>query len=283
MGNVSLEHSFKRLCTLFFAIFSLLLAFHFSIPVALAEGAQGVGDVVEDFKPIDPKERYSESDVKDHQILRINDELGYGWCIDIGLADPERRPDLFVDAEPRELTHVTPVVTSDIIAMQPERIREALLQLQPLQGQQRDSAIHMIKQMKAAYNSGDLRSVQKYNQALQLLLGTYHLELSERYHLAIAKGVRTPGFFKITNDEFEKASGYRLVVGSHDRAYFEYTGASEIPIEKAAESEYITVVAPRGYDLTRYQRNDAQRIITIDQPGLDVDGEPTPEKTTSEE
>ncbi|MGV0360305.1 hypothetical protein [Corynebacterium mastitidis] len=130
----------------------------------------------------------------------------------------------------------------------------------PFAGRQRDAAINILKQLKKAYDAGDTERVVEINAALQLVLtssmaradiglysfGSHRLE-------AIRKALRDYGGYELTAD----LAGRRILR--------EIKGAQ---IPKADPSEYITVVVPDKYDISKGAKNPAQRIVPIDQPGL---------------
>ncbi|MGV0360282.1 hypothetical protein [Corynebacterium mastitidis] len=71
---------------------------------SVAAASPGTGEEV-DITPINDLVSETES------TLKINDTWGWGWCIDLGLPNPEARPGLFKDGEvaPRKLTHVAKI------------------------------------------------------------------------------------------------------------------------------------------------------------------------------
>lgn len=47
----------------------------------------------------------------DGGVISINDKLGYGWCIDLGVPEPSKAPNKYTT--PQKLTHVAPLMTAE--------------------------------------------------------------------------------------------------------------------------------------------------------------------------
>ncbi|WP_244874394.1 VaFE repeat-containing surface-anchored protein, partial [Corynebacterium mastitidis] len=195
-------------------------------------------------------------------VLKINDTLGYGWCIDLGFPDPWKRPALYKNITTAyKLTHVAKIQETYGAAQEV-----------PFAGRQRDAAINILKQLKKAYDAGDTNRVYELNGALQLVLtssmaradlGLY--DLGNHRLEGIRKALRDYGGYELTAD----LAGRRILREIKD---------AQIP--KAGASEYITVVVPDKYDITKGAKNPAQRVVPIDQPGLEDPPKPSSSKPT---
>ena len=125
---------------------------------SVASASPGTGEKVDNFTPAFPGK------FNPHEFLKINDSLGYGWCIDFGLHSPEDKPDLFKEGEvePKRLTHV---------AKLPEKASETNYAPEvPFEGHRRDAAINILKKLIEAHQNEDETSSRALNRALQLLL-----------------------------------------------------------------------------------------------------------------
>ncbi|MEJ4100500.1 hypothetical protein V5S96_09045 [Corynebacterium mastitidis] len=203
--------------------------------------------------------------------LKISDTWGNGWCIDLGFPNPSAHPELFKDGEvaPRKLTHVA----------KPQEVWGASEEI-PFAGQQRDAAINLLKRLKKAYDAGDYEDARAYNVALQLVL-TSSMNKAES-GLTFLK----PNVMDKVKSYLLEHGGYRLTQNERGQDIVKPVEGASIP--KAADSEYITVIAPSNYDITKGATNSTQRIVPIDQPGLDDEPKkpessevPVPEETTS--
>ncbi|MEJ4099020.1 VaFE repeat-containing surface-anchored protein [Corynebacterium mastitidis] len=72
--------------------------------------------------------------------------------------------------------------------------------------------------------------------------------------------------------------GYELITDLAGRRILREIKGAQIP--KAGASEYITVVVPDKYDITKGTKNPAQRVVPIDQPGLEDPPKPSSTKPT---
>ncbi|WP_169332538.1 VaFE repeat-containing surface-anchored protein, partial [Corynebacterium mastitidis] len=230
---------------------------------SVAAASPGTGEEV-NFDPTERRGLEVEGD-----ILKINDTLGYGWCIDLGFPKPEERPHLFKDATTGyKLTHVgapreTPGPTEEI----------------PFEGHQRDAAINVLKKLRKAYQAGDYEEASTYNMVLQIVLTSSLNKADGQLHVQSPKLQER---VKRAQQYLREDAGYELTLDPI--GVREIEGAN---IPKAGDDEYITVVPPKDYDITKGAANQAQRIVPIDQPGLDDEPKkpessevPVPEETT---
>ncbi|MGV0360235.1 VaFE repeat-containing surface-anchored protein, partial [Corynebacterium mastitidis] len=240
---------------------------------SVASASPGTGEKVDNFTPAFPGK------FNPHEFLKINDSLGYGWCIDFGLHSPEDKPDLFKEGEvePKRLTHV---------AKLPEKASETNYAPEvPFEGRRRDAAINILKKLIEAHQNEDETSSRALNRALQLLLtstmnkvqsGFFDLvegdpeareELQSQIDLVLKYLDEYAGYehYEITNDNGSRTG------------LFSFREKSGVSIPKADDDEFITVVTPKGYDVTKGVKNQAQRIVPMDQPGLKKEEKPKPE------
>lgn len=235
----------------FFASLALILGV---VQPAPSSASPGTGEEVE----ITPEVVQSGT----FAALKINDTLGSGWCIDLGFPTPEQRPNLFKDATPKKLTHVAKIST-DYSSRNIEEV--------PFEGHQRDAAINVLKNLKKAYDDQDTERADVLNVALQLILTS---------SIGRAAGEMTsysPEMLAKIDSALKELAGYELYADQVGRQLIREVSGSNIP--KAKDSEYITVIAPDNYDILKGPTNQSQRIVPIDQPGLDD----KPEEPSSEE
>ena len=91
-----------------------------------------------------------------------------------------------------------------------------------------------------------------------------------------------PGFPEF----FEKLTGFALR-DANNNPYLEYTGNSDHPIPTSGPNEFITVIPPNDYSIEKLWmtgQGGNQRIIPVDQPGLDIpEDKPSETPTTTSE
>ncbi|MGV0342207.1 VaFE repeat-containing surface-anchored protein, partial [Corynebacterium mastitidis] len=150
----------------------------------------------------------------------------------------------------------------------------------PFAGQQRDAAINLLKKLKKAHEAGNHGDAKAYNVALQLVL-TSTMNKAESGLTALS-----PSQFDKVKQYLLEDGAYRFTQNERGQDIIKPVEGANIP--KAADSEYITVIAPSNYDITKGAANGSQRIVPIDQPGLDDEPKkpessevPVPEETTS--
>ncbi len=274
----------------FFMTFVLSITF-FMVAAPAARSAEapiqnGVGDIVPGWNPYigDVPEGLNEGPGR---ILPVNPQVGEGWCIDLYLPTPkDSDPNLYKEA--RVLTHTLPLITKEKVAEidqwkkdnpdkrnKQELVDAGVLAAEEFSGERRDVVIFLTKNLLQAHRDKNHQEVSKLNYALQILLNSNFGD-AQRIYEDLYKGNSysiSGGAPPLTNNEFESLTGYKVgfVGAGSDRTqyYIERTGNSSSPIPKAGPGEYITVVAPEGYNINTVTKNPGQRVITPDQPGLD--------------
>ena len=207
-------------------------------------------------------------------LISINDKFGYGWCIDYGISSPGFNPDAYTT--PQKLTEAAPLLDKGF-RKNPDKYKPV-----PIDGVRRDTAIYLVKEAIKAYKAGNNERAELANLGLQSLLTSRTQDLDSAvnfwYHTNPAK-----------LDQFEKLTGYAWK-SPQSFAYLEHTGNSAEPIPAAGPDEFITVIPPDDYSYERAGRTQdaiqagTQRIIPVDQPGLDIpEDKPSETPTTTSE
>ncbi|RRQ07349.1 hypothetical protein CXF35_04550 [Corynebacterium bovis] len=207
-------------------------------------------------------------------LISINDKFGYGWCIDYGISSPGFNPDAYTT--PQKLTEAAPLLDKGF-RKNPDKYKPV-----PIDGVRRDTAIYLVKEAIKAYKAGNNERAELANLGLQSLLTSRTQDLDSAvnfwYHTNPAK-----------LDQFEKLTGYAWK-SPQSFAYLEHTGNSAEPIPAAGPDEFITVIPPDDYSYERAGRTQdaiqagTQRIILVDQPGLDIpEDKPSETPTTTSE
>gem|GEM_PF-3234935 len=200
---------------------------------------------------------------------------GPGWCIDYAIPSPSNDP---ADYELRKLTGQSgnygdsTSINADI----------------------ETAAIHVTKQMIKEYNLSSFdrsnEKIKKLNYVLQALL-TNNLSALNQIRADIDEGkyISTADFREFTGfdinyvrlapeDRGQGLADYRLV--KNDAAFSKVA-------QDVNDSEYITVLLPKDYTLNPNKMDNftTQRLITVEQPGLELTPKPTPtpEQTTTQE
>lgn len=220
----------------FYRVFVALMALFivpFGVPAASAQtSVDGVGERVV-FSPV-VEESYN--------TVKINDQLGYGWCIDLRLRMPSSFPNRYQDAG--KLEGVTPMFTKEIVdkAMASgsrnltRAVSEELKKVVPLDGYRRDVAVYLVKELvNIAKGQGKTGySARKVNMALQIILqsGTGNV-MGNAADLAQSGRLEYFGV-NFTLDEFEALTGYSVGTSVEwPRGFFVETRKSASPIPAA--------------------------------------------------
>ena len=211
-------------------------------------------------------------DRKNEESISVNllgTGKGPGWCIDYAIPSPSNNP---ADYELRKLTGQSgnygdsTSINADI----------------------ETAAIHVTKQMIKEYNLSSFdrnnEKIKKLNYVLQALL-TNNLSALNQIRADIKEGkyISTADFREFTGfdinyvrlapkDRGQGLADFRLV--KNDAAFSKVA-------QDVNDSEYITVLLPKDYTLNPNKMDNftTQRLITVEQPGLEL----TPKPTTSEE
>ncbi len=179
---------------------------------------------------------------------------GLGWCIDFGLMTPNENS-TYLYSVPKKLTHILEKDGTDVVA---------------LEGDLRDSAIHVLKKAVEAYHNGDGETAKTYSTVLNILIGSYPLGIVDFINASAQGGING-----VTLERFRQLSGFSLT-GGNGSVPPALVRDTSIVIPKAGEDEYITAMAPVDYVLGSFSPSTFQRIVPIDQPGLKFDSEQVP-------
>ncbi|WJY78546.1 VaFE repeat-containing surface-anchored protein [Corynebacterium bovis] len=217
----------------------------------------------------------------DGGVISINDKLGYGWCIDLGVPEPSKAPNKYTT--PQKLTHVAPLMTAENGKLGPDHKVQPITPV-ALEGHRKDAAVYIIKELIKQYKSGVRpRSVTDEAFRLNVALQTLLTSSRQRFGTEMSKQLQNdPGFPEF----FEKLTGFALR-DANNNPYLEYTGNSDHPIPTSGPNEFITVIPPNDYSIEKLWmtgQGGNQRIIPVDQPGLDIpEDKPSETPTTTSE
>ncbi|MDU0478629.1 VaFE repeat-containing surface-anchored protein [Staphylococcus chromogenes] len=149
-------------------------------------------------------------------------------------------------------------------------------------GDLRDSAINLLKLANSALREGRGEDAKTYSTILNVLIGSYPKGI-EFFYDAFARG----GVNGVTSQKFQDLSGFELV--QITPGFYDLRRVELVTIPEAQPSEYITAMAPLGYSWDPIPNTQfpgsinytmpSQRIVTVDQPGLDPKPTPTPTPT----
>ncbi|MBP3949297.1 VaFE repeat-containing surface-anchored protein, partial [Corynebacterium sp. Marseille-P3884] len=176
-------------------------------------------------------------------------DVGWAWCIDRHAKNPIMNDDNVYSRQ-----------NAEVMTFEDENLRNAAIKIATL--------------VEQAYKAGDYKLAARYSIYQAALLGdtaTYRLNaLRDIYTSSVADGVVADNL-GATPAEFEELTGYTKD-GDNDLKFVR-------PIEKAPEDAYIVFVQGRkdSVDGERIDPGDYQRVVPIDQPGLNPDPTPTPE------
>ena len=198
----------------------------------------------------------------------MQSDIGFGWCVDLGLHAPQSSQVKNHSYEVRKLTGQSGAYGDGL----------------GLHDDIRVAAVNVTKELLKAAEAGNNGRVQKLNLVLQALLGN---------NLGHLNGVREEFYYNkggLTNREFEYLTGFKIDRRQQAKArnletnlYFVKTSRHNEIKSTVKSYEYITVLVPTSYN-TKSAAVDfkaPQRLITIYQPGLEIDPKPTPTTETT--
>lgn len=258
----------KHIRSLFHSVIAFISAIAIILGVASPAGAEDVaiqeGEIVKDWKPVPKSEApegfYDNSgadlshaanpgagvliwaeekqlgDALDDNGIPRSDSLGI--CADYGLVAPEGN---------KGNKYAAPIKLTYIFDYNPDHISARTAGWIPFEGDIRDSAINVAKQMLNAWNrakSGDetaKNDFAKYSVALQILLSTTRSKNGVFGYSA--NGGTSPWANGLDREEFKKITGFEQVnLQSTDTPTFKR--ATDVDIPKAGDDEYLTVIEP---------------------------------------
>lgn len=190
-------------------------------------------------------------------LMNAGPTFGAGWCIDAGLPNPDTNTEGYSVAT--KLTEVAEGRTAD---------NQNIGVAESLEGPRLDGAVHALELLIKSYREGRPEEAVALNTSLQILLGT---EVSRNGKLMNEILEGQSGI--LTNEKFEEFTGFKLVRAAAGYVYFEKSPAVNLP---SAAGKYITVLVPSGYSVRAAAGNPSQRVVPIDQPGLDQPEKPQP-------
>ena len=193
----------------------------------------------------------------------MQSDIGFGWCVDLGLHAPQNSQVKNHSYEVRKLTGQSGAYGDGL----------------GLHDDIRVAAVNVTKELLKAAEAGNNGRVQKLNLVLQALLGN---------NLGHLNGVREEFYYNkggLTNREFEYLTGFKIdrrqqaKVRNLETNYYFVKTSRHNEIKSTVKSyEYITVLVPTSYN-TKSAAVDfkaPQRLITIYQPGLEITPKPKP-------
>lgn len=243
-------------------------------PTAKADETNGYGEAVTGWTAITPEGAPAKPNAQgqlEGQLVATRDgKQGYGWCIDFGIHNPTKAPKNIKYTGPVRLTHVKPLYTREIAQVfnygdKQETARGVDLNQDK---DRRNVMIHLVKELKKAQKRGDTERASKLARSLQLVSASFY-ETNKQALQYTYNGVRQYGW-NLNNAEFEQLTGYKVAKGEDSQYFLEHTGKANPPIPEAAPDEYLTIISPTEYRLDKVRPSEAQRLITIDQPGLKI-------------
>ncbi|WP_454044930.1 VaFE repeat-containing surface-anchored protein [Corynebacterium sp. Marseille-Q2516] len=243
-------------------------------PTAKADETNGYGEAVTGWTAITPEGAPAKPNAQgqlEGQLVATRDgKQGYGWCIDFGIHNPTKAPKNIKYTGPVRLTHVKPLYTREIAQVfnygdKQETARGVDLNQDK---DRRNVMIHLVKELKKAQKRGDTERASKLARSLQLVTASFY-ETNKQALQYTYNGVRQYGW-NLNNAEFEQLTGYKVAKGEDSQYFLEHTGKANPPIPEAAPDEYLTIISPTEYRLDKVRPSEAQRLITIDQPGLKI-------------
>ena len=224
------------------------------------------------------------SHLRDASTNLLPTEYGPGWCIDWGLSNPW--DNISAGYEVRQLTGQSGRYgTGDGIA---EEVRYA--------------AINVVKKLTEdwnAYKSGDaskVTDINKKNLVLRALLGN-DLSALNTARGAIYYGTpeaSDPGNLNpvsVSQIEFQALTGFTLKhvqvqkgSGSSNYALIPDQNIINKFKQQYTNGEYVTIIVPKNYNytMTRQRNVTFQRIVPIEQPGINPPKEPWDGQTVTE-
>ncbi|UDL76023.1 VaFE repeat-containing surface-anchored protein [Corynebacterium uberis] len=243
-------------------------------PTAKADETNGYGEAVTGWTAITPEgapaKPNAQGQLEGELVATRDGKQGYGWCIDFGIHNPTKAPKNIKYTGPVRLTHVKPLYTREIAQVfnygdKQETARGVDLNQDK---DRRNVMIHLVKELKKAQKRGDTERASKLARSLQLVSASFY-ETNKQVLQYTYNGVRQYGW-NLNNAEFEQLTGYKVAKGEDSQYFLEHTGKANPPIPEAAPDEYLTIISPTEYRLDKVRPSEAQRLITIDQPGLKI-------------
>lgn len=149
----------------------------------------------------------------------------------------------------------------------------------------RIAAINATREMLDAYEKGDSNKVKKLNHVLQALLSNSYTALNDSRQqiyqgTRYTAGSQVPLGPVVNNYEFTQLTGFKVIQDTKSFPAYRLQKVDSVfnKIQQTVgPDEYITVLVPTGYTLEQKGfRDTPQRLITIEQPGLNPKTPPTP-------
>ncbi|WP_227659095.1 MULTISPECIES: VaFE repeat-containing surface-anchored protein, partial [unclassified Corynebacterium] len=291
----SIASSPARVITILLAVLALVLGSVHAAPMAHADEHNKYGT---DSFPGTPVDEFPGA-VKDLDFAKKlisnnfgvvgSQKIGFGFCIDLGFKAP-KDPALsagtagevtdvdFLESGYQKLTHIGSQGPG----------RDGKTNIVPLEGEFRDSLIHLVRQYTdMARNGGegvDRQEAAKMHLAIWAISSTSARTRNNLYQ-NIFLGDGDPNL-RMSPEEFTRLTGMEIVGDNPAHLYLRPVKNFRDIIPEAKKSDYITVIVPKGYDIDKFVNltgkelgGAPQRFIPIDQPGLSPE---SPARPTSE-